>query len=309
MNESKREYDIELEAGVVVRIQRDGNEIPLGFEEQSFCDFLTWAWNRPASEVGQFATSLNKEEFAGIRFFSDYQAFVDHCKLHGGMVETVGKSIKSQTLGLFPGSVKYHQLYQPEKHEILGLGDGLASKDKPFAIVTDWLHSKLTDDLIFENSEIRRLSTWPIERTFVYLDIAGFTHYPPGHQALIIKSVTTLIHNKEVFENLHESFEEMLCIGDGYIFAFDDPLTATMFSARLAYVIDALLCLNDSLSISTFASVFTRAKSMPFGNPGVEDGITPATESTAGTAYFQRLARNLQMLYLFLIASAKRFTN
>jgi class 3 adenylate cyclase len=38
--------------------------------------------------------------------------------------------------------------------------------------------------------------------------------------------------------NLYRRYEAMLCIGDGYIFVFEAPLTATYFAAYLAHLIE-----------------------------------------------------------------------
>src|SRR5262249_1679456 len=44
-----------------------------------------------------------------------------------------------------------------------------------------------------EGSSVRRVSSWPIVRTFVYLDISDFSKFSPLEEALIINSLVWVV--------------------------------------------------------------------------------------------------------------------
>jgi hypothetical protein len=105
------------------------------------------------------------------------------------------------------------------------------------------LHA-LNGELADDNSEVRRLSSWPIERCFVYLDVSDFSLQRPGQQALIIRSIISMARNWKYWRTgfalaAFQAVEAMLCIGDGYIFVLKDPKHATYFAAYLANMIEA----------------------------------------------------------------------
>jgi hypothetical protein len=59
--------------------------------------------------------------------------------------------------------------------------------------VTDRVLNDLNAVLPDETQEIRRISSWPIERTFVYVDVSDFSQSKPGQQALIINSLVYIV--------------------------------------------------------------------------------------------------------------------
>jgi hypothetical protein len=97
-----------------------------------------------------------------------------------------------------------------------------------------------------ESSEIRRISTWTVTRTFVYLDISDFSRFPPGQQTLVINSLVWLVQNGNLWSSFAGSvsfkkYEAMICVGDGYIFVFKDPLEATYFASYLARLVELMV--------------------------------------------------------------------
>lgn len=98
-------------------------------------------------------------------------------------------------------------------------------------VVTEDLYQRLCKDIQVETSEIRRYSTRPISRTFVFVDVSGFSQMPSGVQLLVVIALVRLSNARsgEV-----KPPEAELCIGDGYIYVFEDALNAVLFSADLA---------------------------------------------------------------------------
>jgi class 3 adenylate cyclase len=104
----------------------------------------------------------------------------------------------------------------------------------------------LTRSLEEEDQDVRRISSWPLERTLVYLDVSDFSKYKPGQEALIINSLVRLVQHDAYWpvggaSRLNRLHEAMMCIGDGYIFVFQEPMVGAYFAAYLAQLIEALV--------------------------------------------------------------------
>jgi class 3 adenylate cyclase len=127
-----------------------------------------------------------------------------------------------------------------------GLVDGIGSAESNIW-VPDSLDGLLAAELADEASDIRRLSTWPIRRVFVYVDISDFSEFQPGQQALMVTALTGLVHRRDFWQGDPDAdralgdLEAMLCLGDGYIFVFKSPMHATYFAAHLAALIEMLV--------------------------------------------------------------------
>ncbi len=103
--------------------------------------------------------------------------------------------------------------------------------------------SALNAQLTNESSDVRRLSSWPLDRCFVYVDVSDFSLQRPGQQSLIIRSIISMARNWKYWNMGFALFsfravEAMLCIGDGYIFVLKDPKHAAYFAAYLANLIE-----------------------------------------------------------------------
>jgi len=107
------------------------------------------------------------------------------------------------------------------------------------AAVVGALNLELAD----EGSEARRLSSWPIDRCFVYLDVSDFSQQRPGQQSLIIRSIISMARNWTYWNRgfalaAYLAVEAMLCIGDGYIFVLKEPKHGAYFAAYLATLVE-----------------------------------------------------------------------
>jgi hypothetical protein len=131
------------------------------------------------------------------------------------------------------------------RHDInyLSPDDPGISRMKSNWVVKQGDHQSLSAKLSDDCSEIRRLSTWPVTRCFVFVDVSDFSKHRPGQQALIIGSLISMVRNWRYWNYAPALFawkdlEEMLCIGDGYIFVLKDVVSATYFAAHLAQLIE-----------------------------------------------------------------------
>jgi class 3 adenylate cyclase len=124
--------------------------------------------------------------------------------------------------------------------------DGLVGTESSLW-VPEPLDQLLAEELDDEASDLRRLSNWPIRRTFVFVDISDFSKYRPGQQALMVTALTGIVRRHDFWsggpfaERALEDLEAMLCVGDGYIFVFTDSAHATYFAANLASLIEMLV--------------------------------------------------------------------
>lgn len=105
------------------------------------------------------------------------------------------------------------------------------------------LRDQLNKQLQDEDNPVRCMALWPVERAFVYVDISEFSKYRPGQQALVINSLGVISSKSSFPKSPHEhnciqDCENVLCIGDGYIYCFKSPLYAAYFAARLAEKIE-----------------------------------------------------------------------
>jgi hypothetical protein len=147
--------------------------------------------------------------------------------------------------------------------------DGLNAK--PLAVfLSHTLRESVKEELkTEEDSELVRLSAWPIERSFVYMDISRFSSdHPVGHQLLIINALIRIANDESFWKgNLspEQSFtipayrdcEASLCIGDGYIFVFKMASYAAFFAAYLADLIERLIANEKLIEFHFRVSVHT----------------------------------------------------
>ncbi len=101
----------------------------------------------------------------------------------------------------------------------------------------------LNRELSNEGGDVRRLSSWPIDRCFVYVDVSDFSLHRPGQQSLIIRSIISMARNWKFWNCgfalfAFQAVEALFCIGDGYIFVLKDPKHAAYFAAYLANLIE-----------------------------------------------------------------------
>lgn len=112
-----------------------------------------------------------------------------------------------------------------------------------------------------EKDDLFCVSTRPVTRAFVYLDISDFSKYPPGQEALIINTLVRLTSAREFWKDgsAAESLDNMeaqLCIGDGYIYVFPDPQKATLFACWMAELIEQLVARRKQMGSSALPVAF-----------------------------------------------------
>jgi class 3 adenylate cyclase len=161
-------------------------------------------------------------------------------------------------------------------------GHGIEPRNVNFAIPrAEWL--LINDDLKNEDSDVRHISSLPVFRTFVYIDVSDFSKYDAGEEALIINSLSAIVYDASMWTGVatrvYRTFKTMLCIGDGYIFVFDEPVKATLFAGYLAELIEVLVA-NDELPVNFHFRMGAHVGSVySFWDPGragwnyVGDGI------------------------------------
>lgn len=116
-----------------------------------------------------------------------------------------------------------------------GGGGGLASLRSNIFVTKDLL-AILNEQAIDENSVLRKVSTRPITRAFVYLDISDFSKMDTDMQLLVVHA---LVHvASRVQEPMMLKAEAQLCIGDGYIYVWADATEAARFACNLARAIE-----------------------------------------------------------------------
>jgi class 3 adenylate cyclase len=115
----------------------------------------------------------------------------------------------------------------------------------PDIMVSPYVLSELNAALADDNSDVRRISSWTIDRTFVYLDISDFSKFSPAREAIVINSLVFTVKDHPLWKGyaaaLREKLEAWLCIGDGYIFVFREAVHGAFFAAYLAALIEVLV--------------------------------------------------------------------
>jgi hypothetical protein len=134
------------------------------------------------------------------------------------------------------------------------------------------LNSALPDD----TQEVQKISSWSIERTFVYVDVSDFSKSKPGQQALIINSLVYIVDQKDFWPGraryAQEAIQARMCLGDGYIFVFKNAMDGTYFAAYLAQLIEALVARKSLLPVEFHFRMGVHIGDVyTFWDPGRED--------------------------------------
>jgi len=101
-------------------------------------------------------------------------------------------------------------------------------------------------------SGIRRVSSWPIDRSFVYFDVSDFSKGKAAKQVFIINSLilaatTNMYWPGGYVAQAQQDVEASLCIGDGYIFVFRKVWCAVFFAGYLANLLEHLIAKDQLL--------------------------------------------------------------
>jgi hypothetical protein len=270
-------YEFKYANNVLHEIKRrDGDQlIPIEIRPDSteFCDFMTWACERNA---------LNNPLLPKARYICKAKPLFEYCKSHGIMLfvasldgrtclhtepvlqvglltqpfirynESSAEGLVSRNITFFPlfGVAPAHLTAESVEDG----SDGLLPGQIPF-MVTYELREELNAQLRDEQSVVRHLSSWQVERTFVYVDISDFSQHPVGHQLVIINSLIRMANDDEYWPKASREMDSLqsaaksdreasLCIGDGYIFVFRSASRAAFFAAYLACLIERLIAIK-----------------------------------------------------------------
>jgi class 3 adenylate cyclase len=230
--------------------ESDGARITLDENDQGFCDFLTWASHLdPIGNVAPFAVK------PGASYFAEKNCLVNHCKRHGFMIYTVREPLRDNHLiqrgethdgGTRPLAFCALLRAAAPPHGLGPIDGGGINRIPSLTFITEELLAALQCDLGKEEDAIRRLSAWPIHRSFVYIDISDFSRYQPGQEALIIHALAGIVGDQRFWTSpfvadAWDAIEAWMCIGDGYIFVLKDAILATCFAAYLAQLIEELV--------------------------------------------------------------------
>lgn len=131
---------------------------------------------------------------------------------------------------------------------------------EPALFVTKALYHKMNTELRDPESECFKCSSLQVDKTFVYVDVSGFSQHPVGHQLAIINwlaGVSSSAHNRERMPDVYEDLEASICIGDGYIFVFNVPHFAALFAAYVATCIEHLVAMKELIEFHFRMSVHT----------------------------------------------------
>jgi len=184
------------------------------------------------------------------KIFLSSDALATYCRRHGLLIYANAKEIpywkESQHAGV---SLHYLSIAysRSETDDAAESETGIVPHNTNFVVTgSEWKNVNL--DLENEDSAIRHVSSRPINLAFVYLDVSDFSRYKAGEQALIINSLSAMVSDSTMWTGrarfVYQAFKTMLCIGDGYIFVFDEPVKATFFAGFLAVVIEVLVANN-----------------------------------------------------------------
>lgn len=230
--------------------------------DEKYSAFLHWLSMQPDPHGLDFDGQPPHDAY----FFGDMSQLVEHLKkwqaflyVSRGATHVRGTVESNQTITFGNNSflrLPVADLHREDPEFIRPLlnyeeRSGLVSKSSQTFVTQDVL-----DDINRYLSEepthpIRRLSSWPIRRTFVYLDVSDFSKAKSGHQALIIRAIISLVQKDVLWARAYGLVERvnrpeaMLCIGDGYIFVFEAPRTGAFFAAYLAQLIERSIAKGD----------------------------------------------------------------
>jgi hypothetical protein len=218
----------------IVRVG-DGTQVPVDGSDDAFCDVLS-------------RSSPSREQF-----FNDKAKLVEECKAFGVMLYTTTRYLRTspqfdsrQVPRTFQGvTFHFNQLSRcmPAPANVLASEIAGVVGTPAMILVSDSLLQTLNDELQNADSEVRRVSSLPVERSFVYVDVSDFSKYKPAQQALVINLIGMITRHLDSWQNAKaaqskDDLETSLCIGDGYIFVFRHAWYATFFAAYLAYLLD-----------------------------------------------------------------------
>jgi hypothetical protein len=242
-------------SGWIEEIQTaDGSVVLVDAESPLYCKFVNWAARQPEA-IARSYEALSKDGLYTCEL-SDVEAFLRGTSTILSLQGEPPALLSSRRIELrhemtvdgreIPGPVatfvRLHianPIHGPWSQQ---LPDGLIESESPLYVSPN-LFKKVNWLLGDELSPVRCLSSWPVNRTFVYFDVSEFSRHPAGHQVFILNAITSTINKHELWTNSAcgsalADLEAALCIGDGYIFVFKDARHAAFFAGYLAVLIE-----------------------------------------------------------------------
>jgi class 3 adenylate cyclase len=197
--------------------------------------------------------------------FFDHQTLADFCTFWGVMLHTTGTTFTAGERVTVAGrrwvSLRRAVAVRPEDEgpqNPSGVTSGITGMWVPEPLL-----ASMSDVLVGDNDKdpLWCVSTHSVMRAFVYLDVSGFSKYPPGQEALIINTLVRLATSLRGWSlpdavTARESMEAQLCIGDGYIYVFPDPLKATLFASWMAELIQQMVARRNRMGLTGLPVAF-----------------------------------------------------
>lgn len=254
------EYKLDLDNRKLIQIL-DSKGIPVSIDQTNpiYASALTWIAKQP--EYKNSIKGYGSLE-QGAQYFCDKASVIEYCKSHGIVlfVDSVHASLhfggsrivlehSDDTVVAHPVDTNLNITFIPvygsrhvlETHPYNS--GGLTPTELPEFYVSSPVLQQMDNDLTKEDSDVRRLSSWQVERTFVYVDVSGFSTHPIGHQLAIINAINAIANRESDWDTTgvseaRDAIRASICIGDGYIFVFESPGSATLFAAYFATLIE-----------------------------------------------------------------------
>ena len=122
---------------------------------------------------------------------------------------------------------------------------GIMAEPSPIWVRQELLRD-LNEEMKNDMSKVRRVSSWPIERSFVYFDVSDFSKEKATKEVFIINSLIRAATTDRYWPGgfvaqAKKDVEASLCIGDGYIFVFRQVWCAVFFAGYLANLLENLI--------------------------------------------------------------------
>jgi hypothetical protein len=274
------------EKGLIASITRrsDGAKVPLDPTDREYCKFVTWAATQtePVAEgiegLPANATCLGHEDDV-VEYFRQRALVLSVTDRFGRKEIDVGFDDPIRRPGISIGHAegRVENSENPisfcrlcRSAELSGTEDGdgtkgLAPVVLPQVIIPETLRGTLSEKLKEDDSQVRCISSLPVEKTFVYVDVSEFSRHLVGQQLLIINTLIELVGDPrwwKVYDHpdIRDAFEDReasLCIGDGYIFVFKESRHAVRFAGYLAALIEGLIAHERILEFHFRMSVHT----------------------------------------------------
>lgn len=175
-----------------------------------------------------------------------------------GSPSVIPSTVDRDGIGYYDLQIVYSSPGERESQQYVPDVTSLSARDA--ILIPRTLLSEVNSLLKDEQSDIRRLSSCPIDRSFVYVDLSDFSKLSTGQQLIAINTLVRLVSSSALWSPLpgvpgsdskygKKRLEASLCIGDGFIYVLNDEMAAVVFASRLASLIEFVVAHNTSVPI------------------------------------------------------------